>query len=73
MNTPFQSYAEWHAAITGPCAMTLTREYCEKRIAALQDEKAPGTKPFLDTYGPRYCKIYAVQILLEHPCSDRGL
>ena len=54
MTTAFQSYTQWHAAITGPCGITLTRDYCEKRIAALQDEKAPGTKPFLETYGPAY-------------------
>ncbi len=54
MNTAFRSYNEWHAAITGPCGITLDRDYCEKRIAALQDPKAPGTKSFLDTYGTEY-------------------
>jgi hypothetical protein len=33
MTTAFRSYTEWHAAITGPCGLTLTRDYCEKRIA----------------------------------------
>jgi hypothetical protein len=54
MTTAFQTYTQWHTAITGPCGITLTREYCEQRIAALQDEKAPGTRPFLDAYGPGY-------------------
>jgi len=54
MNTAFRSYTEWHTAITGPCGLTLDRAYCEKRIAALQDEKSPGTKSFLETYGPDY-------------------
>jgi hypothetical protein len=50
----FQSYHEWRSAITGPCGLTLSREYCEERIAALMDEKSPGTKPFIETYGPDY-------------------
>ncbi len=54
MTTAFQSFTQWRDAITGPCGLTLTREYCEQRIAALQDPRAPGTKPFLETYGPEY-------------------
>lgn len=50
----FNSYQEWHGAITGPCGLTLTQVYCEERIAALMDENAPGTKPFIDTYGSDY-------------------
>lgn len=50
----FQSYHEWRGAITGPCGLTLTKEYCEERIAALMDDKAPGTRPFIETYGPEY-------------------
>jgi hypothetical protein len=50
----FQSYHEWRSAITGPCGLTLTKEYCEERIATPMDEKAPGTKPFIETYGPDY-------------------
>lgn len=51
----FNSYQEWYSAITGPCGLTLTKEYCEERIAALIDERAPGTKPFIDSYGSDYC------------------
>ncbi len=55
MNTAaFQSYHEWHAAITGPCGITLDHDYCEQRIAALHDKKAPGTMAFLDAYGSEY-------------------
>lgn len=50
----FNTYQEWRAAITGPCGLTLDRDYCEQRIAALQDEKAPGTRPFLEAYGSDY-------------------
>ncbi len=50
----FASYDEWHSAITGRCGLTLSKEYCEERIAALTDEKAPGTKPFIETYGADY-------------------
>lgn len=50
----FTTYHEWRAAITGPCGLTLDRSYCEQRIAALIDAKAPGTQPFIDTYGTDY-------------------
>jgi hypothetical protein len=50
----FKNYAEWRAAITGPCGLTLDRGYCEQRIAALRDDEAPGTRPFLDSYGSEY-------------------
>ena len=50
----FSNYNEWRATITGPCAITLTRSYCTDRIAALRDEKAPGTQPFIKAYGTEY-------------------
>jgi hypothetical protein len=53
--TTFSNYNEWRSAITGPCGITLSRDYCEERIAALQNDKAHGTQPFIETYGAAYC------------------
>ena len=50
----FKSYHDWHLAITVTCGISLTKTYCQERIAALMNEKAPGTKPFIDTYGVSY-------------------
>ncbi len=52
----FQSYSEWHAAITGPCGLTLSKEYCTGRIAALQDPAVSSTRAFIDQYGDAYCQ-----------------
>jgi hypothetical protein len=68
----FNSYHEWHSAITGPCGLTLTKGYCEERIAALMDESAPSTKPFIDTYGSDYRDQVVIWFrqALAHPTSS---
>ena len=50
----FSTYHEWRAAITGPCGLTLDRNYCEQRIAALHDLKFDGTQPFVSAYSTKY-------------------
>lgn len=53
----FTSFHEWRAAITGPCGLTLTKDYCEGRIRALCDPAEPTTKAFADTYGEAYRQL----------------
>ena len=53
----FTSFHEWRAAITGPCGLTLTRDYCEERVRALRDPAEPPTKAFIDTYGEAYRQL----------------
>lgn len=54
MASPFTTYQDWKAAITGPCGLTLDQSYCKTRIAALQDPSIKSTKAFIDTYGTAY-------------------
>ena len=53
MNT-FNNYQEWHYAITKVGGFELTKEYCEQRIAELEDENNPHTKAFIAAYGVAY-------------------
>ena len=50
----FPNYYDWRSAITGPCGLTLTADYCRNRIAALADSKNTSTKSFTETYGETY-------------------
>jgi len=50
----FETYEEWHEAITTRCGLTLTKTYCEERIRALSDPKDPSTRSFVELYGDRY-------------------
>lgn len=50
----FNTYQDWHAAITGPCGLTLSKDYCEGRIRALNNPSEPSTKSFIDAYGIPY-------------------
>lgn len=50
----FTSYSEWHTAITGPCGLTLSKEYCRERLAALADTENPSTAAFIKAYGQKY-------------------
>jgi len=55
MNTPtFDTYSDWHQAITERCGLTLDRTYCESRIEALGDESDHATRAFLEAYGRAY-------------------
>lgn len=54
MSDYFESYAEWHDAITGRCGLSLTPDYCQERIRALGDSRDASTKAFLDLYGEAY-------------------
>lgn len=53
----FATYQEWRAAITGPCGLTLTKDYCETRIKALNDPAEPSTKSFTEAYGDDYRQL----------------
>lgn len=50
----FESYEEWHEAITQRCGLDLTEAYCDERIRALGNRKDPATRAFLDLYGEAY-------------------
>jgi hypothetical protein len=50
----FETYEEWHDAITRRCGLTLTKTYCEERIRALSDPKDPSTCDFVERYGEGY-------------------
>jgi len=50
----FTNYNEWRTTMIERAGLTLDRDYCEERIAALQDESIPQTRSFLDAYGPNY-------------------
>jgi hypothetical protein len=52
----FNDFEEWRRAITLRCGLTLSRDYCAERIAALTDETVPSTRSFIDTYGESYRK-----------------
>jgi hypothetical protein len=54
MTTVFTSYHQWKTTMTEHAKLTLDQDYCEKRIAALQDESLPQTKSFIDAYGSKY-------------------
>jgi hypothetical protein len=53
----FNTYQEWRAAITGPCGLTLSKDYCEGRILALNNPTEASTKSFTDTYGDAYRQL----------------
>ncbi len=42
----FDSYQQWHAAITDTCGLTLSKDYCEGRIRALNNPTEVSTKSF---------------------------
>jgi len=50
----FSTYEQWHGAITDKCGITLSRDYCERRISALEDLSDPSTKSFIELYGEVY-------------------
>ncbi|MGB0328588.1 MAG: hypothetical protein ACPGJR_13770 [Akkermansiaceae bacterium] len=54
MTTVFSSYQQWRSTMTEHAKLTLDQNYCEKRIAALQDESLPQTKSFVKAYGAKY-------------------
>ena len=59
----FQSYSEWHKAITERCKIDLTPEYVRSRISALQNPKDKSTQEFKLKYGE----------LLNPPSNDISL
>lgn len=50
----FQSFNEWHHAITVRCNINLTPDYARTRIAALQDPQDKTTQEFIAKYGQAY-------------------
>ena len=52
----FETYEEWHEAITERCGLTLTKNYCEERILALSDPKDASTRDFVRLYGESYLR-----------------
>ena len=49
-----QSYQQWRHCITVECALELTPDFIEQRIAALQDSGDHYTKQFVRLYGQEY-------------------
>ena len=50
----FSDFNEWRQAITVRCGLTLSRDYCAERIAALRDDAVTSTQNFIATYGESY-------------------
>jgi hypothetical protein len=50
----FESYEEWHEAITVRCGLRLTADYCRERIDALRDTRDESTRAFITLYGAAY-------------------
>jgi hypothetical protein len=50
----FTEFSEWRRAITVRCGLTLSRDYCAERIAALRDDTIPTTRNFIKDYGEDY-------------------
>lgn len=50
----FKDFPEWRQAITVRCGLTLSRDYCTERIAALRDDAVTSTQNFINTYGESY-------------------
>lgn len=50
----FESYEEWHKAITENCGLKLTATYCGERINALKDTGDESTSAFIRHYGIAY-------------------
>ena len=50
----FQSYAEWHQAITERCSIKLSADYVATRVDALSDSNGREAKEFADKYGEPY-------------------
>lgn len=50
----FSNFSEWRKAITVRCGLTLSRDYCAGRIAALRDDTVPTTRNFINDYGENY-------------------
>jgi hypothetical protein len=42
--------------ITQRCGTSLTRDYCQERIAALKDSSIPATRDFVKAYGEPHCR-----------------
>lgn len=53
----FSDFNEWRQAITIRCGLTLSRDYCAERIAALRDDAVTSTRNFIDTYGENYREL----------------
>lgn len=64
----FQSFAEWHQAITERCNINLTPEYARSRIAALQDPLDKSTRDFTSKYGEAYLQ----QVIQWFEQAERG-
>lgn len=50
----FTNYHEWRTTMIDQARLTLDRDYCNARIAVLEDENAAETKTFIKLYGAPY-------------------
>ncbi len=64
----FQSYEEWHHAITERCRIDLTPEYARSRLAALRDPADATTSEFTAKYGEAYLR----QVIQWFEHAERG-
>ena len=49
-----ENYREWREFITKDCGLSLSKDYCEARITALEDQGEQSTQSFVKTYGEEY-------------------
>jgi len=56
MNQIFTTYQEWRSTMIERAGLTLDRNYCEERLAVLQDESTAETRSFIKLFGGDYHK-----------------
>lgn len=54
MTAKYESYEHWRAMMTETAGIALNRDYCEERIAVLEDDEDASTRVFLKTYGSEH-------------------
>ena len=52
----FTNYQEWRTTMTERAGLTLDREYCQERLAVLEDETTAETQSFIKSFGASYHK-----------------
>jgi hypothetical protein len=63
-----RDYRSWKAMITGQCKETLSKEYIDSRLKALNNPNDPYTQKFAEVYGENY--VRSVISWFEHAKND---
>lgn len=50
----FTSYQQWRSTMIERAGLTLDRNYCQERLAVLEDENADETRSFIKSFGANY-------------------